>query len=270
MYVLDKALAHRVEAAEAAFFISLLEALADRPGNPYGAEVRRFGAVVALVCRKVPRSSLTNRIMLAGPGDEAALEEAIAFLKAQQVPVRVDVSPLHQNGDFLRYLAALGLRMTGFQTALFGEAPSGEPQAPASGVTVRPVETAAEMETAARLYAEGFEVTGDFVPFMRDYMRSVQGRHGWTAYLCEVDGQPAAAALLHVADGVGSLAGAATIRPLRGRGAQTTLLRRRIADAAAAGCDLVVSQTAPGSQSQQNMERAGLRIAFTKAEFTAT
>lgn len=38
-----------------------------------------------------------------------------------------------------------------------------------------------------------------------------------------------------------------------------------MADAAELGCDLVAAQAAVGSTSQHNMERAGLRIAFSRA-----
>jgi len=42
------------------------------------------------------------------------------------------------------------------------------------------------------------------------------------------------------------------------------LIQQRIVDAAHAGCTLVVTQTRAGTTSQRNMERAGLRVAYTK------
>jgi hypothetical protein len=49
---------------------------------------------------------------------------------------------------------------------------------------------------------------------------------GWTLYLGRSNGQPAAAAVLHLSDGVGYLADAATSQPFRGLGFQSALLRR--------------------------------------------
>ena len=46
---------------------------------------------------------------------------------------------------------------------------------------------------------------------------------------------------------------------------EAALLRRRIADAAAAGADLVFSGAAPLSTSHRNMERAGMRIQFVRS-----
>jgi hypothetical protein len=40
-----------------------------------------------------------------------------------------------------------------------------------------------------------------------------------------------------------------------------------MADAADAGCDLIAAQTGNGTASQRNMERLGMRVAYTKAEF---
>jgi len=47
---------------------------------------------------------------------------------------------------------------------------------------------------------------------------------------------------------------------------QTALLGARIAWAAARGCDLAVSITAPASISQRNIERAGFRVAYTRTK----
>ncbi len=96
----------------------------------------------------------------------------------------------------------------------------------------------------------------------------VLGRPDWRLYLAYVDERPAAMGMLHIADGVGSLAGGGTRPDLRNRGAQTALIHRRIADAAAAGCELVASQCSPGTTSQANLERAGMRVACTKVWWT--
>jgi N-acetylglutamate synthase-like GNAT family acetyltransferase len=96
-------------------------------------------------------------------------------------------------------------------------------------------------------------------------VRAWHGRPGWRLYLALVDGTPAGSAALTLDDGIGYLANAATLPAMRGRGCQTALLARRIADSAEAGCDTVASLAEFGSGSQRNLERAGLRVAFTQA-----
>ena len=83
------------------------------------------------------------------------------------------------------------------------------------------------------------------------------------------EGRPAAAAILFVHDKVGYCADATTDPAFRGRGLQTALLARRIADARAAGVDFVCSGADFLSQSHRNMERVGMRVQFVRALWTA-
>ena len=68
-----------------------------------------------------------------------------------------------------------------------------------------------------------------------------------------------------MAAGLAQLTGAATVRAYRRRGVQTALLSTRLADAAAAGCDIAVVTTQPGSKSQQNVQRRGFYLLYTRA-----
>jgi GNAT superfamily N-acetyltransferase len=65
--------------------------------------------------------------------------------------------------------------------------------------------------------------------------------------------------------GVALLAGAATLPAYRRRGVHAALHQTRLALARRSGCDLAVQGAEPGSTSQRNAERRGLRVAFTRA-----
>jgi len=58
--------------------------------------------------------------------------------------------------------------------------------------------------------------------------------------------------------------GAATTPAHRRRGVQTALLSARLADAASVGCDLAVLTGQPGSTSQQNLQRHGFDLLYTR------
>jgi ribosomal protein S18 acetylase RimI-like enzyme len=75
----------------------------------------------------------------------------------------------------------------------------------------------------------------------------------------------AGGASFHLAEGVAQLTGAATAPAHRRRGIQTALLSARLAEAAAAGCDIAVVTTQPGSKSQQNVQRQGFDLLYTRA-----
>jgi len=68
-----------------------------------------------------------------------------------------------------------------------------------------------------------------------------------------------------ICDGVAQLCGAATAPVYPRRGIQTALLSSRLADAARQGCDIAVVTTQPGSKSQQNVQRRGFELLYTRA-----
>jgi GNAT superfamily N-acetyltransferase len=68
-----------------------------------------------------------------------------------------------------------------------------------------------------------------------------------------------------MADGIAQLSGASTAPAHRRRGIQTALLSARLADAAAVGCGAAVVTTQPASRSQQNVQRRGFDLLYTRA-----
>jgi len=80
-----------------------------------------------------------------------------------------------------------------------------------------------------------------------------------------VDGSVASAAAMRLCDSIAQLCGAATLPPFRRRGLQSALLQARLHAAAAAGCDVAVVTTEPGSKSQQNAQRAGFVLIYSRA-----
>ena len=91
------------------------------------------------------------------------------------------------------------------------------------------------------------------------------GRGGVVRYAALRDGVLAGGGEPADRDGVAQFAGAATAPAHRRRGIQSALLSARLADAAAAGCDVAVIVTQPGSKSQQNAQRRGFDLLYTRA-----
>lgn len=113
--------------------------------------------------------------------------------------------------------------------------------------------TSDDSETFARVLNIGYEVAEDSV--RGKIFASTIGLPGWYHYLVRFDGEPGSASVLYVADDVAQLFVATTMPVFRGRGAQTSLIQRRLADAQAAGCDLATSQTVIDNASPRNMAR---------------
>ena len=110
-------------------------------------------------------------------------------------------------------------------------------------------------------------VTGESFPadVLREVFPDYDGVMDFRRYLARVEGQVAGGGGLFNGHGVGILCGAATLARFRRQGVQAVLLRRRLEDAAAAGCDLAVVTTAPGSKSQQNAQRQGFALLYARA-----
>jgi GNAT superfamily N-acetyltransferase len=96
-------------------------------------------------------------------------------------------------------------------------------------------------------------------------MRDLTAAAGVMRYVALRDGLLAGAASVRMAQGVAQLTGAATAPAHRRRGVHTALLSARLADAAAAGCDIAVITTQPASKSQHNAQRRGFDLLYTRA-----
>jgi GNAT superfamily N-acetyltransferase len=83
-------------------------------------------------------------------------------------------------------------------------------------------------------------------------------------YLAWLGDEPIGGAALGWADGVAFLSGSGVRPAYRRRGAQTALIRVRLERARALGCDLVCTNTLPGTSSRRNMERHGFHVAYPK------
>jgi len=86
-----------------------------------------------------------------------------------------------------------------------------------------------------------------------------------TRYIALLNGDVAGGAGLRTTEGVAQFAGAATLPAHRRHGIQSALLSTRLADAATAGCDVGVITTQPASKSQQNAQRNGFDLLYTRA-----
>ena len=230
-------------------------------GNPLGVEVRRLGSTVALLMRAAPGWEFNRVIGLASDQYER-LDEMADWYARKDVRCYVESVPTLTSASDLRLLADKGFWQVSFHSVLYG-VPAGGLRGTATGVEVLEAGDS-DMVEFAEMYMVYFSLSDDVVEGAKANVAAEYRQPGWRLYIATVDARPAAFGVLHEHDGIGSLAGAATLPEFRGRGCQSALLARRIADATADGCELVVSQAMPGSSSHRNMERAGLRVAYTK------
>ena len=107
----------------------------------------------------------------------------------------------------------------------------------------------------------------ELLGFIRQTTAISSAREQSRCFLAEFDGQPGAAGVLCMHDGVALFGGSATIPELRRRGLQTVLLQERMRYAFDHGCDLAMMVAEAGSNSQRNAERKGFKIAYTRIKW---
>lgn len=263
--MLDTVGVRRLVRADVALWVAWHQAVQDLPGNPYGVEIKPFGDAYGLCVHAIPLGYY-NRLLGISDDRSDAFASAIEYFQEHFTPFRIDVNPFDVGVELLDRLAAAGFRPASFQTNLFAR-PIPLPSCRSKGIQVREV-TEAEADEFAQLYDDAYNagrpMSYGLAEFRRAAIRCRVGREGWHFFVATMAGRPVGGAVLHVNDGVASLSGGATISSMRGRGVQTALLNHRLVEAASHGCELVVSRCEVGTVSQRNMERVGLRTAYTK------
>jgi ribosomal protein S18 acetylase RimI-like enzyme len=246
----DESLARRLEAVGDRFMVEWLAGT--------GARLERFGEAVGAVDPSRPEVDFVNRVYGLWPEDAERVGEIAAFYGAQGVRAWFELAPSARFELLAAALTRAGAAQIGFHSMLHGTAEPGS-QNDAE------IQRAVEPELFADVILRGHGVPEGVRVRDRSSVARWAEIEGWRLYLARVDGTPAGAALLALDDDLGYLANASTLPDFRRRGVQAALIAARIADAAAAGCAVVSSQAEFGSPSQRNLERAGLRVAYTKA-----
>jgi len=252
--------------AEASYTLARLQVLERLPGNPIGVACRQVeGGAVALMAQNLPSPSFNSVVGLRA-GQARHVEELVAWYREHGVAGRFEVVPGFCDAEVCRELSRLGYFQSGFHVSVIGapDLPVGE----AGGIAVETVTDAGLMEEFLDAYVAGWGVAERDHDRFKGNVRPWREQAGWTLYVARHAGRAAATAILFVERGVAYLADASTDPACRGCGLHGALLRRRIADAAAAGVDFVCSGAAYLSASHRNMERAGMRIQFVRAIWT--
>jgi len=266
----SRSLAERIDRAEMRLVRDIAATIARRSpaagalASPIAGGLAVFGAA----------GSPVNKVIGAGFGaalDRDALDEVERAWQARGEPVRVELSTL-ADPSLAPALTARGYRLTGFENVL------GRPVAADTGVVAGQSWRITELDardwrTWLDVALDGFAAPDGSAPgeeiYPRDALEAVfadvAATPGLRRYLLEVDGVPAGAASLRVDDGLAQLAGATTLPAYRRRGIQAALLRHRLAEAAAAGCDLAVVTVQPGSKSHANAVRQGFSLLYARA-----
>jgi hypothetical protein len=256
------ALAQRLERAEGGANVCFVEARA-RMAPDSGACWTEIAGAYAMFDGPASPCTQTFGLGLFQAPTADNLSRLEAFFRDRGAAVFHEVSPM-ADPSLVALLTGRGYRPIELTSVMYlplaGRTPA------QSVVSVRVVEPQ-EHDLWARTAAEGWSSEVQLAD-LTNLMSVVASRDNAVDFLAELDGEPAAAAVLAIHEGVALLGGASTIPRFRRRGAQQALMDARLDYAVQAGCDLaMISAGPPGGGSQRNAERQGFRIAYTRIKW---
>lgn len=259
-----------MEAVERAALADLHAAVPESLRAELGISRAEIGGAFVSAASALPSSAIViNRAIglgLASPESRDSVEAiAAAYARAGIERYFVHLHPESEPDTLAGWLGEAGLEAArGWMKFRRGrEAP---PEA-RTDLEIRPA-VPADAEALGRIVADAF----DLGPGAAPWIGRLIGRPGWHVYM-SFDGEtPAGTGSMFVQDGIAYLDWGATAPSFRGRGAQSAVLARRIADALDLGCRLLVTATGedvPGDpqHSYKNILRAGFEPAYIRKNY---
>ncbi|GAA5113385.1 GNAT family N-acetyltransferase [Pseudonocardia adelaidensis] len=266
----DTALAERIERAEAQLIAEAGRAAARRRTDAPGFVIDFAGGVASFAEAGSPLNKVAG-LGFAGAPDDGALDQVERAFAACGAAVQVELAHL-ADASIGALLTERGYRLESFENVLGLVLDQPRERVRPPGVEIRRSGDdefdrwlAVVADAVAHPDTQGLPWHEEFPRATYEAAERDLAAGGVERYVALRDGAFAGGAGLRVADGIAQFAGAATAPAHRRRGIQTALLSARLADAAEAGCDVAVVTTQPGSRSQQNVQRIGFDLLYTRA-----
>ncbi|MGC4046340.1 MAG: GNAT family N-acetyltransferase [Armatimonas sp.] len=247
----------RAEQFSVGFHAGRMGAIANLPGNPFGVELRVLSNGIACKVRH-PLLKGKNRIIGFRPDDLDSLDELLDFYREDKLRFSLFVPQGQMTPELFECFVQAGLWSAGSGTVP-ALVPGGDYTPSAPEIQVRRSEPE-EKEAYLDLFQQAFDHRDERVPEYRPIQWAEDSLPGGARYIAEIEGKPVGMASFPVANGVGFMGTAGVLPEYRRRGVQKALIQRRLADAPALGCDLVLAGGSPGSTTYRNFERAGFRL----------
>jgi hypothetical protein len=269
----DLDLARRVEAAWDCLGIENARALKTLASES-AAEAIAVGGGHAVFMGAGSPLSQAQGLGLHGPVPERELAHMEAFFRDRQTLTQIEVASLAdqslltcltQRGYMIAEQTHLLVASLATETLRQTSVNQSESTAIVDVARVEPDQSAFWVDMVLGCF---FEEPAVPPPALRNGAIAMAAVAGFSAWMAQVDRQPAGGASLVIHNGLALFCGDGTLPSFRHRGVQKALLRARLAHALAAGCRLAVICTQPGSGSQRNAERQGFRVAYARTMMT--
>ena len=264
-------LASRIDHCEMSMTSGMAEA-----SRAFGVEDVRVWPVAGGAAVLAGPGSPFNKVIAAGfsdPGEAADWALIEREHHARQAKVQVECSTL-ADPRMATMLTERGYRLVGFENVLARRLSDEGNQAGTNEVSVSVVDDGdkklwMETLTTSFMHPDVFDGPVSHESFARSALEQAYelfgALPGVVRLMARRQTEVAGGGSLYLHDGVALLCGAGTLPAHRRRGVQAALLQARLAHARAMGCDLAVVTTQPGSKSQENVQRVGFELIYSRA-----
>jgi GNAT superfamily N-acetyltransferase len=256
----DRALAFRLEAAEAANGLAIARA-ANRHNplaiaQPFAGGTAVFGGV---------GSPMTHALGIGLKGAVAASELADmeSFFRDRGSACLIDLCPMADE-SVINYVQSNPYRVIEFNNVLARRIDDAEPFDVPHTVRLIPQQER-DLRQWATVVATGF---AEGAPPNQDMIDTIAGSCGESICFAVGEGEMQAGAAMGTQNGVALFYGDATLGHTRGKGFQSSLIRARLDAARDRGCDLAMVSVLPGSGSHRNYERAGFQLIYMRVNLS--
>ncbi|HFK1744784.1 TPA: GNAT family N-acetyltransferase [Bacillus cereus] len=256
-------IATEIENAEIDMLSSRLEGLQAMSENPMQVQIKNFGSATAFSSKIIAGPAFNT---VKGITNADAIDAIISYYESLQIPCRFEITPAQGTTELFQYLSQKGFYQSSFHTLY--SIPRESSSLLPSNITIRKLKEN-EFDIFADIYVCGFNMPSFTKDSVRQNNEILYNEPGWHFFIAEVQNIPAGIGVLYINKGVASLAASATLPEFQRKGCHTALIQKRIKTAIESNCTLIVGQARFGSGSQNNMERAHMKIAYTKSIWTA-
>jgi ribosomal protein S18 acetylase RimI-like enzyme len=264
------ALAERIERVEAQLIAAATEAAGRRRASTDPFVIPIAGGVACFAEDGSPFNKVAG-LGFGGVPSVAELDEMERAFADRGCATQVELAHLG-DPEIGASLTGRGYRLVSFENVLGRSLQGGQERVEPAGIEVR-LSGDDGLDAWLDVVTDGFaHPDTEGVPSHEEFPREALEKAvrdfaeaGVKRYTALRDGVVAGGASMRTAEGVAQLTGAATAPAHRRRGVQTALLAARLVDASTAGCDIAVVTTQPGSRSQQNVQRRGFHLLYTRA-----
>jgi len=266
----DVGLAERIERAEAGLIEASARATHRRLGDGRGFVIPVSGGLASFADDDSPYNKVVG-LGFGGVPAEGELDEIERAYARVGAPVQVELAHLG-DPEIGILLSRRGYQLESFENVLGLVIEQRYDVTPPEGITIR-VSGDDELDQRLDVMADAVAAPDtQGVPWREEFPRETYidaerdaAAADITRYVAVRHGEIAGGAGLRTVAGIAQFAGAATLPAHRRHGIQSAFLTTRLADAAAAGCDVGVITTQPASKSQQNAQRSGFDLLYTRA-----